>query len=197
MGLYLGEETTGDFMPYLAFNAKSDKWTLNVNKQKTPLKVAPSFIADLENIKTGWFMFQEGAGPDFRFDESLIKSCERPSVKHKRGAKFNVYMKGDHPGVYEFSTNSKNVMNALNKLHDDFEEGKKGNPGKVPVINVGDSIEVKSTFKNQDGSNGSATNYMPVFSIVKWVDRPAELAANESASSPAPVSAAPTGGSEF
>lgn len=207
MALFYGDDNQGDFLPYLAFNAKSDKWSLNVNKERVSIKGGPTFVADLENIKTGWFNFQEGMAPSVVLDKSLTEHAERPSAKHKRGAKVVVFMKGDHPGAYEFSTNSKNVMQALSALHDQYEAGKAANSGKLPVVEVGDSVEVKSSFKNQDGTPGTATNYSPTFSIVKWVDRPAELT-EETAAAPvavaAPVAAAPApaplkvaGGSEF
>lgn len=195
MGLYYGEESNGDFLPYLGFNAKSDKWFLNVNQEKVALKGDVVFVADLANIKTGWFLFQEGGAPMIVLDESLEKPAANPGGKYKRGAKFALFMKGDHPGVYEFSTNSKNVMMALSDLHDAYLEGEKSNKGKLPVVAVKDSLEVKCSFKNEDGSNGAATNYKPVFSIDKWVDRPKEFD-----SEPVKVEEKPvqnTGASEF
>lgn len=185
--LNYGTENTGEFLPYLGFNAKSDKWFLNVEKEKLPLKGDIVFVADIENIETGWFKFSEGMAPDIALDASLEQPIDQPSGKHKRGARLKVFMKGEHPGVYEFSTNSKNVMMALSDLHDSFLDEKEKNKDKLPVINVLESSEVKSSFKNDDGTPGTATNYRPNFSIEKWVDRPIEFDQTNEEDSPAPA----------
>lgn len=192
MALYIGEKNSGDFVPYISFNAKSDKWAIKVGDEKVALKGNFQFVADIANIKTGWFLFQEGMAPNVVFNPDLVTRLPQPSAKHKAGAKLTVYIKGDNPGVYEFSTNSVNVMESLSVLHDDFLAGEKENAGKLPVVEVGDSREIKSSFKNPDGSNGTATNYAPSFKIVKWVPRPAEFdAAPEQNNAPAMPAPAP------
>lgn len=169
------EKQAGDFLPYIGFNAKADKWFVNVNKEKVQLKGNIAFVADFENIKTGWFLFQDGLAPNIVFDASLSEKAAQPSPKHKRGVQINFFMKGEHAGVYTFSTVAGNVLKPLSELHDKYLEEIKTNPRNLPVIIVGDSVEVKSSFKNPDGSNGSATNYMPTFKIEKFVARPKEF----------------------
>lgn len=169
------EKQSGDFLPYIGFNAKADKWFINVNKEKVQLKGNIAFVADFANIKTGWFLFQDGLAPNIVFDASLSEKAAQPSAKHKRGVQINFFMKGEHAGVYTFSTVAGNVLKPLSELHDKYLEEIKTNPNNLPVIIVGDSVEVKSSFKNPDGTNGSATNYMPSFKIEKFVARPSEL----------------------
>lgn len=169
------EKQPGDFLPYIGFNAKSDKWFLNVNKEKVHLKGNVEFVIDFKNLKTGWFLFQDGMAPNVVLDASLENRATQPSVKHKRGVRFPVLMKGDYPGVYEFSSVAGNVLKPLNDLHDLYLKEAETNPNTAPVVAVKDSVEVKSSFKNADGSQGTATNYSPTFSIIKFIDRPAAL----------------------
>lgn len=194
MGFY-EERQAGDFLPYLGFNAKADKWFVNVNKEKVQLKGNISFVADFKNLKTGWFLFQDGMAPNVLMDTSLTEKAAQPSAKHKRGVKIAVLMKGDHPGVYEFSTVAGNVLKPLSELHDLYLEEIKKNPDNLPVVKVGDSVEVKSSFKNADGSNGTATNYMPKFTIEKFVARPKDF--DQAAKTPEPVEVKPAIESEF
>jgi hypothetical protein len=166
------EKPAGDFLPYLGFNAKSDKWFLNISKEKTPVKPSFEFVVDFKNLETGWFLLQEGAAPDIVIDESMEKKAPQPTAKHKRGVRFNTLMKGSIPGVYSFSTVATGVLKPLSAIHDAYLEEVKKNPNAVPVVRVDDSTEVKSSFKNPDGSQGTATNYAPVFTVVKFIDRP-------------------------
>ena len=194
MAFYTETENSGNFLPYISYNAKSDKWAAKVGEEKVALKGDIVFAADFGNLKTGWFLFMEGSAPSIVMDASLTEPAAKPNGNHKRGVKFNVLLKGDNAGVYEFSSNSKLVLQSLNALHDDFIAGQKDNTGKVPVVKVLESEEVKSSFKNLDGSQGTATNYQPVFKIEKWIDRPAEFneALNDNAPQaqvPAPVAA--------
>jgi hypothetical protein len=169
------EKQAGDFLPYIGFNAKADKWFLNVNKEKVQLKGNIEFVLDYKNMKTGWFLFQDGLAPNVVFDASLTERAAQPSAKHKRGVRFPVLIKGEHPGVYEFSSVAGNVLKPLSELHDLYLAEAAKNPNVAPVVKVGDSVEVKSSFKNPDGSNGSATNYMPTFKIASFITRPAAL----------------------
>jgi hypothetical protein len=195
------ENAGGAFLPYLGFNAKSDKWFLNVNKEKVQLKGKIEFVLDFKNMRTGWFLFQDGLAPNIVLDESLTVRAAQPSPKHKRGVKFPVLMKGEHPGVYEFSSVAANVLKPLSDLHDDYLKEFEKNKNIAPVVLVGDSVEVKASFKNADGSQGTATNYSPKFSVSKYIDRPAaldeEVTQEATAPQAAPASIPSTGVSEF
>lgn len=182
------EKQAGDFLPYIGFNAKADKWFLNVNKEKVQLKGNIEFVLDYKNMKTGWFLFQDGLAPNVVLDASLTERAAQPSAKHKRGVRFPVLIKGEYPGVYEFSSVAANVLKPLSDLHDLYLKEAEKNPNIAPVVKVGDSVEVKSSFKNADGSNGTATNYMPTFTITNFITRPSALdeAAEQPAQEPAP-----------
>jgi hypothetical protein len=64
------------------------------------------------------------------------------------------------------------------------------NAGKLPVVQCTGTEAQKGKF---------GTNYKPVFSIVKWVDRPAALGENtpKAATAPEAVAAKPAAVSEF
>jgi hypothetical protein len=62
------------------------------------------------------------------------------------------------------------VINAINDLHTQFEAAPEAAEGKVPVVELSGSTPVTTK-----GPQGSSTNYSPVFKIVAWADRPAEL----------------------
>lgn len=181
------EPQTGDFLPYIGFNAKSDKWFVKVGTEKVALKGEIAFVVDFKNLKTGWMLFADGLAPNKVYDPSIEEKAAQPSPKHKRGVEFNVYMKGTHEGVYSFSTVAGNVLKPFSELHDKYLEEIKTNPDFLPVVVVGESQEVKSSFKNPDGSQGTATNYMPSFKIEKFVKRPAVF--DETATQPEPVKA--------
>lgn len=65
------EKQAGEFLPYIAFNAKADKWFLNVNKEKTQFKGNLEFVLDFKSMQTGWFLFQDGLAPNVVLDPSL------------------------------------------------------------------------------------------------------------------------------
>ena len=62
------------------------------------------------------------------------------------------------------------MMKGIDLLHDDYLAGVKANAGKLPVVALDDTVPIES------GSGAKkSTNYQPVFKIVSWVKRPADL----------------------
>jgi len=156
-------QSGGSYDPYIKYNGKAGRFYLK-NEQGDEVEVVPtSFIADLENIKTGWMMFAAGMAPDKKFDENLATPAPRPSENHKRGFAVRLFSKA-FGGVVELSGTSMHLCNSINDLYESFEAAKQ--PGKVPVVKFSGT----SAMKDKQG-----TNYKPNFSIEKWVDRPAEL----------------------
>ncbi len=169
-------ESSGSYDPYIKFNGKAGRWYFK-DQNGDEVEVTPTnFIADLENIKTGWFMFAAGMAPDKVYDKDLSTPAEKPSPNHKRGFSLRLYSKAFN-GVVELSGASMHLCNSINDLYEAYEAKKDGS--KVPVVKfIG-----TTAMKDKQG-----TNYKPGFVIEKFVDRPAEL--NETAVKAAPAQAA-------
>jgi hypothetical protein len=66
---------------------------------------------------------------------------------------------------------------------DAYETGVKANPGKLPVVVLEDSVA-----KTSSGGALKTTNYVPVWKIASWVNRPDDLVYSARSSSSAPTS---------
>jgi len=158
----------GNYKPYLKYMASTSSWA--TREGAVDLKKA---IFDLDNIKTGWCMFEQGAAPTWVMDDTLSARAPRPEGdgEWKRGFKVHVMSAatfGEEEPVCEWATNSAGATMSIQKLYADYEAGKQ--EGKVPVVEFAGAVPVKA-------GRGSTT--VPTLNIVKWVDRPAELAEGE------------------
>lgn len=169
--------TGGDFIPFLSYNAKAGRWYTKNDEPNAELWEVTNMTAifDIENIRTGWFLFAAGVAPVKQFDPSLQEAAPKPGEGFKRGFELRVYSDKNLGGVREFASTAGAVIDAMNAVHDQWIAGKDANPGKLPVIQCTGVTPVT-------GKHG--TNYSPTLQIVAWADRPAELGA------PAPAQAA-------
>jgi hypothetical protein len=71
--------------------------------------------------------------------------------------------------VREMASNADASVKGMDKLHDAYLAGVKSNPGKLPVVKLA-GTEAKTSIGKQ-----SSTNYIPIWQIADWVDRPAKL----------------------
>lgn len=169
MGLNIGQQA--DFLPYVKYNSKEGRWYDKENKEIKD----PVFIADFDNIKTGWAYYPKGGTPQWVEDPSLQVQAERPDLKvmqevkgeqvevyaFKRAFKLALFSQAHFGGVVEFAANSQNVCAGINDLYMEWEAHVKDNAGKVPVV----------SYKGSE-KQGKAQNHKPLFAIEKWVDRP-------------------------
>lgn len=156
MALNLG--TSGDFAPYVKYNSKAGRWYKKEGANEVEVS-NPTFIADFENIKTGWFLYAEGQAPSIVFDPSLSVQAPRPSEKHRRGFKLTLFSQTSFNGLVEFTSASMHVCNAINELYAQYEAEKEKYPGQFPVISSTGSAPQKDKL---------GTNYKPLLSIIKW-----------------------------
>lgn len=167
---------SGDFLDFFKYNAKAGRFYFKDVEVKDPV-----FVADLGNIKTGWFFFKEGQAPEKVYDPSLSEPALRPDKKYTdkdgkerfcfiRGAEFNIFSNQLFGGVVNFGTTSLIVLNVLSDLHTKYEDGLKSNAGLLPVVSCKSVTEEKGKY---------GTNYKPNFVIEKWVPRPAEFDGDE------------------
>lgn len=184
--------TGGDFGPYVKYNAKAGRWYMKGTDGEIEVQ-NPVFVADFDNIKTGWLLFLEGQAPSKVWDESLQTPAASPSEKHKRGFQLRLFSNDNFGGVVELASSSMHLCASINEMYSKYDSEKNSNQGKLPVFKYTGSTPMKDKM---------GTNYKPNFEFVKWVDRPAELdtTSQEPAASQnnAPATAqVASGGSEF
>lgn len=170
----------GGFKVYVKYNAKAGRFYTKEDKPDSSEYEVTNFTAvfDIDNIKTGWFLFAPGVAPVKQFDPSLTQSSPKPGEGFKRGFELDVFSEKNLGGVREFSSTAGSVIEAMNELHDQWLAGQTANAGKLPVVKCTGVLPVTSKH---------GTNYKPQFEIVAWSDRPAELGGNGAA---APAKAA-------
>lgn len=186
----------GDFVPWVKYNAKAGRWYVKGDSGDVEVQ-NPVFVAEFDNIKTGWFYFSAGVAPERVLDPSLTEMAPKPDdgKNWKRGFAMNVFSQNHFGGVVELSSTSNSLCAPINELYAAYETAPEAKEGKLPVL----------AFVRADAVTGKhGTNYTPVFEVQKWVPKPSEFAAGES--SPEPTTAAPAatpqaqvaaGGSEF
>lgn len=152
---------------------ESGRWESN------PVEITPVFQAvfDLEHLETGWLHFPTGGAPDIRTAKLGTPLPDKPSDKHRTGFRI-VMLLGKQAGgdVREMAANAAVAIRGMDQLHDDYLAGLAANPGQLPVVKLLGTTSVTTKGKN-NGQEVSSTNYQPIWSIVKWVPRPAELQA--------------------
>jgi hypothetical protein len=143
-------------------------------------------VMDLENIQVGWLNFPAGGAPSM----VLVKLGEALPPKPADGSKqgFRVLMKlGKSSGgdLREMASNAGVSIAGMDALHTAYTTGLKDNAGLLPVVALSTTTAVTKAGKDAQGKAQSSTNYQPVWEIVKWVPRPAELGGVNSADTPA------------
>jgi hypothetical protein len=174
----LGSNGGGDFLPLAIYDARAGRlfkverslqggqWVsdrIDITNEK------PSFVFDFGSIEAGWGAFTP-QGPSWAMVPYGQLIPERPTKDHKQTIRVKLYSPKYLDGVRELAANAKCVLGAINELHDRFLAAPEAAQGKVPVVRLTGSVPI--TTKN---TMGVSTNYAPVFEIVQWVDRPAEL----------------------
>jgi hypothetical protein len=158
--------STGNGKAYLKFNAKTGKFSVHgVEVGNREMHLPNNFVADFGNMTIGWIRRGEGQPQQLLMDSSVHGKAPQPGEGFKRGFVVNVHcpMFG---GTVEFASNADNVCNAIKDIYSQWLAGKASNPGKLPVL----ACKGVQAMKGKYG-----TNYRPIFTIVDWVDRPAEL----------------------
>lgn len=164
MTLHIGG--LGTVKPHFKFNAKADKWFVRGADGVDQEMVRPTFVADLDNIATGWLLFREGQAPERIIDTSLSSPAPIPGEGYKRGFVLMAYSPKFFGGAAEFSSASTHVANAIRELYGEYEAERSAHRGQLPVI----ACTGSQAMRDKHG-----TNYRPIFKISQWVDRPADL----------------------
>jgi hypothetical protein len=184
MGFMSNPAAGGDFTVYLKYNAKAGRWYTKDDKPEAQEFEVTDMTAvfDIDNLRTGWFLFAPGVAPVKQFDPSLSEPRPSPGEGFKKGFELNLFSEKNLMGVREFSSTAGAVIEEMNALYDAWEAQRASHPGKLPVVKCQGVQPVV-------GKHG--TNYRPVLEIVGWTDRPAALPGGTATASPAPAAAPP------
>jgi len=177
-----------DFLPIVKYDARSGRMSKrdrdNGETHETDITRSFKAVFDFENVELGYIKFVAGTAPDFRLSRFADgEPVANPGEGYKKGVRFVVKLAKDCGGdVRELASNARAFTKAIKKLHGEYLEGVKGAPGKLPVVALKDSYAETSG----EGAKKS-TNYVPIFEITAWVNRPDDLV-YQARSSAAPVS---------
>ncbi len=196
----------GDFLPYAKWNGKAGRFYVKKGEGEVEVN-NPTFVADFENIRTGWMWFKEGSAPSIIFDASLANPAPKPAAQftdaqgkvrdcYKRGFELKLFSQNLFGGVVVLNGASMHLNMAVNELYALYAAGKDANPGQLPVVQITGNLPMKDK---------QGVNYKPVFQILKWIPTPPEFAealkpSTSNTNAPpasAPIAATPASSSEF
>jgi hypothetical protein len=123
-------------------------------------------IFDLANIQVGWMNFPKGAAPEMALKPVGEDIGSRPSEDHREGLRLIVKIIDDPAGPREMLSTSLALWRGINELHNEYLAGVDANVGKLRVVILADTREVRS----QDN-----VNFEPIFEVINWVPQPADL----------------------
>lgn len=158
--------TTSGSLPFVKFNAKTGTWSARLADGVTKTIGTPTFLAAFEEIRTGAALVKEGQAPIWVFDVDLKQQSASPSAEYKRGFALPVFSREHFGGLSEFSSTSIYVGNAIKEFYAEWEAKQLNHLGKVPVV----ACTSTSLMKDRHG-----TNHKPIFTLLKWIDRPADF----------------------
>jgi len=179
--------TGGDFVPIVKYDARAGR-LFRVDKDETgsnPVDITRAFRAvfDFEQVEVGWILFSAGGAPDFRMAPFGQPLPERPTADYKQGVRLRIKLSPACGGdVRELAGTSAAFPRGINALHDEWMTQAKLNAGKLPIVSLEDTLPVESGA----GAKRS-TNYQPVFRIVGWAPRPADMPLANGHAAPAPA----------
>jgi hypothetical protein len=179
MGFGLVYGSGGTIVPFCKYDSKSGRFKRVDRVQDSDGKFKNSdteiffqAIVDVEHVEKGFMRFIDNQAP-----QHLLVSADAPMPPKPQGegwkpgyramVKLDDSCGGD---VRELTSNAQAFCTGFDKLGEAYEAAKAEHPGMLPVV------EVRSTKPVPSGGGGKkSTNYMPIFSIVGWVVRPADL----------------------
>lgn len=194
----------GNFLPIVKYDARAGRMARvdREDGENNSIDITNSFKAvfDFENVEVGYIRFAAGSAPDFKVSRYYDrKPIVDPKGDYKAGVRFVIKLGKDCGGdIRELASTAGAFLEAAKRLHVEYEEGVKSNPGKLPVIAL-TGVKPRTTGEGAKKS----TNYEPEFKISGWVARPADLtfsprggsASEETTSAPEASSPPATGSS--
>jgi hypothetical protein len=177
MALGLQTESTGggDFLPVCKYDSRAGRFFRQDKGDNgtASIDITRAFKAvfDFENIEVGWIMFAAGQAPSFAMVKFGQVLPARPNDNHNQGFRIAIKLSKDCGGdVREFASTARACLRGLDAIHTQYEAEKAAHPGQLPVVILKDTVPVTS-----GNGDKKSTNYDPIFEIVSWVNRPADL----------------------
>jgi hypothetical protein len=172
----------GDFLPILKYDARSGRFCAvdrifdGVRWQAESTDVTEGFTAtfDMANLQVGWICFPAGAAPETHLVLAGHDYGNAPNEDYKEGFRVLVEIDGV---TREFMSTAIAAWTAIDALHDLYLRDMSQHPGLLPEVGIA-SIRTQKAGPN--------TSFSPIFKIIGWVLRPADMP------TPAPTSAPPT-----
>ena len=185
MPLQFIQETSGN--AFIRFMVTDNEWVMSgaAGMETVDMSSAPVVI-DIENIQLGWLKLEGGRDWQPWENNTPPDGKQPPTDKHEQGFSVMFYstkLFADEP-VRELSASGAGIRQFVMDVHEEAEKAKEFGSGKVPAIKIGEAPKVKM------GKNSSR---VPKFEIVKWINRPEDLAGDvappaDNASSSSPTS---------
>jgi hypothetical protein len=173
-GFFDGVGESGSYLPIVKYDSRSGRISRRdrENGENNDVDITRSFkaIFDFENVEIGWINFNTGGAPEFRVARYAdgVNIDKPASEGFKRGVRFVVKLSKDCGGdVREFASNAAAFLDGAKSLMEAYEAGVKNNAGKLPVVELKDTVAKTTT-----GGAMKTTNYAPVWEITGWVKRP-------------------------
>ena len=177
MGFGLNYDTaaSSDIIPIVKYDARAGR-VFRIDRDNgvsNQIDISRGFkaIMDLENVEKGFIDFPPGSAPSFTLVPLADPMPQHPGGTAKQGVRIMMKLHRDSGGdIREMATSAKAAMRGLDLLHTEYSAQAAANPGKLPVVELTNTIPITS-----EGQGQKTTNYQPVFSIVGWEPRPADL----------------------
>ena len=159
---------------WVSYKPQKDEWVYNDGKVEDS---NPTFIFDYVNIKAGWGKLQAGSPPEYHWWANANIKEPQPSEEHKKALSVDLYFNSEHmKGVYSWTTNANGPVTGILEIYQLIYKEKEGRGDKLPVLKYLGSEEKKFSV---------GSTRIPLFEIVKWVDRPGDWGGEEAAPEPA------------
>lgn len=165
-----------DFLGIVKYDARAGRISRrdrSSDGSSSDIDITRSFKAvfDFENLEVGWINFPAGSAPSFSMARIGAPMPAKPSEQHRQGIRIQIKLGRDCGNdIRELASNAGAFLRGTEKLHDQYLAEVKNHPGKLPVVILADSV-AETVGKGEKKS----TNYVPVWQITAWVDRPKDL----------------------
>jgi hypothetical protein len=168
----------GDFLPVVKYDSRAgrlfriDRENDGTGWAKSEADITRSFkaVVDCANLETGYIEFLPAAAPVMSLVTIGNPLPPKPTPDARHGVramlKLSSECAGDKPRIREIAGNAKVFLQGFEALYLDYQAGKAANPDKLPIVELADTVPVKS-----GSGDKTSTNYKPVFKIVGWAAR--------------------------